>query len=417
MIEELQQLLDRYWILQSEDADWYYRIREKEDMLREFVREKLGCQLLVNSQLAKLEKIPGSAEAWMGFQELQQPMDYAFLLLCLSYLEDKAREEQFILSDLTEYIAGLYPGSEPVDWTVFQQRRCLVRVLRLLRDYHVIRVTDGDQEEFSQSEEAEVLYESTGLSRYFMRSFSRNIGEVRTGQDVLDSEWLDLEEEKGIVRRHRVYRKLLFGPVVYDQGNIGGAEQGELGVEGEGDESAIDNGEGNGRASEDPDFLYIRTYRNRLATDFEEKLRCELHIHRTSAMLVAEDGWGLGFPEASSNLSDITLQLATLIRQRTDGKLWDVSAQDTLELTEQAFLELLATCRDTYAKGWYKKYRDMSLGSLQAAVVEYMESWQMLQRNSELRTLTILPLAVKLQGMYPAAFMEKEGIAHAGKSK
>lgn len=381
MTEELQKLLDCFWIVREEDPEWYYRVREQETALRAFLRDKLGCQLVLNAHVAKIEKVPGEAQAWMGLQELQQPLDYCLLMLSLAYLEDKGSQEQFVLSDLTEYIVNMAPEETAVDWTVFSQRRCLVRVLKLLREYGMIRMTDGDHEEFAQSEETEVLYESTGLSRYFMRNFATDITDSGSAAEILGREWLDTADDRGIVRRHRVYRKLIFGPVIYSQG------------------------------PDDADFLYVRNYRNILAKDGAEHLNAQLHVHPTSAMLVQEGSWGSGFPEGN-NMSDIALQLAAMIREHVAEGLWDVAADDTLEMTLGAFEELVDRCRQRNAEGWYKTYREMKLEKLVQEVLAYLESWNMALSDEGLRTVRILPLAVKLQGQYPESFTVKEGLPY-----
>lgn len=375
MVDELQVLLDRFWVLRETDSEWYYRIRDQETSLREFLKEKLGYQLIINAHLAKVEKIPGRPRPWMGFQALQQPMDYGFMLLVLSYLEDKGAEEQFVLSDLTEYIVNLYPGSEEVDWTLFQHRRSLVRVLKLVRELQAIQVTDGDQEGFSQSEDVEVLYESTGLSRYLMRSFTTDITAYTTADEILNSEWLNLAEDRGLIRRHRVYRRLLVGPAVYGEG------------------------------PDDQDFLYIRNYRGTIERDFRDALRAQLHVHPTSAAMVAEDPWGTGFPEAN-NLSDIALQLAAVVRERVAAGRFELAADDTLELPRRDFANLVAACRERFSRGWYKTYREMKIDKLVNDVVQYLRDWEMVQVDDALRTVTILPMAVKLTGGFPAAFDE-----------
>ena len=51
----------------------------------------------------------------MGIQELNDPIQYVFLCLILSFLEDKEVEEQFTLSNLTEYIQSQYQ-EQTIDW-------------------------------------------------------------------------------------------------------------------------------------------------------------------------------------------------------------------------------------------------------------------------------------------------------------
>ena len=57
-------------------------------------------------------------------------MEYAFLCILLMFLEDKGREEQFVLSQITEFIQGNYIGEEKIDWTLYRHRKDLIKVLR-----------------------------------------------------------------------------------------------------------------------------------------------------------------------------------------------------------------------------------------------------------------------------------------------
>ena len=116
MNSELEQLLNKRWILKSEDKELYYKVRDSIGEIRKFASDKLGCQIIENALLVKMEKIPVVAECFMGIQDFSSKEEYAFLCILLMFLEDKDAQEQFILSQLTEYIAANMPG-EPVDWT------------------------------------------------------------------------------------------------------------------------------------------------------------------------------------------------------------------------------------------------------------------------------------------------------------
>ena len=126
-VEELQLLLENFWILRDENKEYYHRIRDAQERIRPFLEKKLRYRLIVNPQMAKLEKVPGETEAWMGIEDFRLPMDYSFLCLCLAFLEDKSPEEQFVLTNITEYVQAAYPGDEKVDWTLFSHRKSLVR--------------------------------------------------------------------------------------------------------------------------------------------------------------------------------------------------------------------------------------------------------------------------------------------------
>ena len=58
-------------------------------------------------------------------------------------------------------------------------------------------------------EAGEVLYENTGASRYFMKSFSKDIMEYTKPEDFRESDWFEVDEDRGFARRHRVYKRLI----------------------------------------------------------------------------------------------------------------------------------------------------------------------------------------------------------------
>lgn len=380
LIEDIMALMENFWILRGEDDETYYRLKENQERLKPFLEEKLGYSIHINPYLVKLDKVPGEAEPWMGVQDFQSPMDYCFLMLLLSFLEDRGPEEQFVLSDVTEYIQSMYPQEGEVDWTIYQHRRSLVRTLGFARDIGMIKINDGDDEQFSQSRDVEVLYESTGVSRYFVRSFSRDIAEMETIDEILGSQWLDMDEDRGVIRRHRVYRKLALSPVVYSSG------------------------------ADDQDFYYIRNYRNIIQKDIEEFMGAQLHVHKDCALvMVNEDYNGLvdRFP-SQNNLSDIVLQLATMMRRRIEKGQWELGVDGTVELTQMEFRRLMQECHEEFSHGWYKSYREMSLDKLVRQTKEYMMDWKMLAEDIHLKTLTILPLAVKFTGRFPKGYRKDD---------
>ena len=83
----------------------------------------------------------------------------------------------------------------------------------------MIKVDDGDEQNFANSIDTEVLYESTGFSRYFVRNFTTNILNYNSYKDIENEEWGEADTDKGIIRRQRVYRRLIMCPVVYNEGS------------------------------------------------------------------------------------------------------------------------------------------------------------------------------------------------------
>ena len=154
-MKELETLLNRRWVLKSEDRELYYKIRDSIGEIRKFATEKMGCQVIENALLVKMEKIPALPETCMGIDAFASKEEYAFLCILLMFLEDRDAQEQFILSQLTEYIAANMPG-EGVDWTLYTSRRRLVKVLRYAADQGILRVTDGSDDAFMDQETGEV---------------------------------------------------------------------------------------------------------------------------------------------------------------------------------------------------------------------------------------------------------------------
>ena len=113
----LEILLNRRWILKARDRELYYQVKEAlaSGEEKRFLREKMGYQVIVNPYLIKVEKMPAKPENWMGIMEFKDPVEYVFFCIVLMFLEEKEAEEQFVLSELTEYIQSQYE-KEQIDF-------------------------------------------------------------------------------------------------------------------------------------------------------------------------------------------------------------------------------------------------------------------------------------------------------------
>lgn len=368
-MEEVELLLNRRWILKSEDKELYYKVRDSIGEIRKFATEKMGCQVLENSLLVKLEKIPAIPEPFMGIGEFTSKEEYAFLCVLLMFLEDKDAEEQFILSQLTEYIAANVPG-ETVDWTLFTSRRKLVKVLRYAVSQRILKVTDGSDDLFMDGEAGEVLYENTGASRYFMRSFSRDIMDFGKPEDFQESEWFEMDEDRGIARRHRVYKRLLFSVGMYRET---GAEE---------------------------DFEYLKYYGRRLAEDLEQNFECRVHIHRGSAFLMMGEDCHMGTAFPGNNaVSDILLLCCARIRENVRQGIWKPGKEETIRVGNLEFEQMLKGVKKDFGSGFTKNYREMPDGEFVKEVLAQMELWTFLKREAQ--EIVIYPSAGKMAGVYP----------------
>lgn len=237
----LEILLNRRWILKSRDRELYYQVKEKlaSGEEKKFLREKLGYQVIVNPYLIKVEKMPAVPENWMGILDFKEPVEYVFFCLVLMFLEEKEAEEQFVLSELTEYVQSQYEG-EQIDWTVYRYRRHMIKVMKYCTACGLLNIDDGSEEGFARDYTGEVLYENTGASRYFMKNFTQDIMGYHSPEDFEKEEWIDVNEDRGIVRRQRVYRRLLMSMGMYKD------------------------------SDSEEDFAYVRNYRNMIQGELSE---------------------------------------------------------------------------------------------------------------------------------------------------
>ncbi|MCP8969355.1 TIGR02678 family protein [Ectobacillus ponti] len=366
----LELLLHHYWILRAKQPEWYQLIREREKVLRRYISDKFGLRLIVHQYFIKLEKIPVEPEGWMGIQDFQEQMDYAIFCCALSFLEGKAVEEQFLLSELCQDLQGDYPGELPLDWTLYTHRKSLIRVMKVLLDFQLIRVVDGDIARFDHNEEQEVLYEATVYSRYFMRTYPDDFSAYRHWEELLESDWKMNQEDE---RRKRVYRKLFFSP---------GLQRGE---------------------QQDLDFHYIRNFRNRLSEDIEEHSDYTLHIYKNTAFLSTAEPrqYHKVFP-TNQAVSDLILQLSWYMHQQPERFQPNESGQ--VLLTKSEFERMVEELRQQFQQGWSKAFREKSVSAVCADMLGEMKYWMMAEADEAF--IRIRPLAGVLAGQYPKDFQE-----------
>lgn len=375
-MKALEILLEKRWILKSRDRELYYQLKDQMGTVKKFLTEKLGYPVIVNPYLIKVEKIPAKPENWMGILEFRHQIEYVFFCLVLMFLEEKEAEEQFVLSELTEYIQSQY-REEPIDWTVYTYRRHLIKVMKYCVSCGILNVDDGSEENFARDDTSEILYENTGVSRYFMKNFTRDIMEFTSPEDFQKEEWIDVDEDRGIVRRQRVYRSLLMTMGLYrDQ-------------------------------ETEEDFAYIKNFRNMIQGELSELMDCELHVHRTGAFLVLGEDCRMGrcFPEENT-LSDIVLLVNAEILNRIDTGQIDPGPEEKILISREAFTETLENCREKYRGGFIKTYREMTAKEFTEKITDYMKELGLIEEQH--RDIWISPAVGKVTGHYPKDFLDRE---------
>lgn len=367
----LRILLEKFWVLRSSDPELYQLIREREKVIKRYVQDKIGFDLIIHQHFIKLDKIPVEAKSWMGLQGLSERRDYAMFCCALAFTENRMMDEQFLLSDICEDIKDMYPGEFPLDWTNYNHRKSLVRVIKQLEKLSIVIAVEGEVEQFAMNEEQEVLYETTVYARYFMRSLPKDLSQYDSKEAILAEEW---ERHGADARRKRVYRKLLMSPVMYRE------------------------------HEDDPDFAYLRNYRNRLREDIESHTMFRLEIFKNAAMLVTDERKQelTLFPDQKA-LMDIVLHFATYLRDHITA--YPPDAFGNIRMTHITLEQIITKLHREYSSGWSKQYREGTITSTTNELIDVLEDWEMLVKETGAFAYIIKPLVGRIVGKYPQQFL------------
>ncbi|MFL2076714.1 TIGR02678 family protein [Marinilactibacillus psychrotolerans] len=372
--EALMILFEQYWVLRKKDPESYRVIRENEKALKRYISEKFGYAFIIHKDFIKLEKVPVEPKTWMGLQDFQEPRDYALFCCGLAYMENRSIEDQFLLSELTEALTELFPGLFSLDWTNYQHRLSLVRVIKKLVELDILQEIDSDTggvEGFARTDNQEVLFQSTIYSRYFMRTHARSLKETQSIEEILKMDWERDQEDQ---RRKRVYRQLLLEPVLYRE------------------------------SEEDLLFDYIRRFRNRVREDIETHTPYELQITKNMAMLtLPEQKQQLeSFPDRKA-VSSVSLHFLTMIQEKLDHR--EVDPFGEIRLTQAQFEQMIQEMRKKYQHGWSSEYREKStLQKIAEDVFRQLDEWSFLKKEEQTGLIVLRPAMSQMIGQYPADF-------------
>ncbi|MBT2571349.1 TIGR02678 family protein [Planococcus sp. ISL-110] len=371
-VEALGILFEQFWVLREDEPQVYKLIREREHKLKRYISDKFGFDLIIHQHFIKLEKIPVEPKIWMGIQSFAEPMDYAIFCCALAYTEQRSVDEQFLLSDLVENIQEMYPGEFSLDWTNYQHRRSLVRALKEIVKLKLVKTIDGSIDLFQSNEEEEVLYEVSIYGRYFMRSYPDDLFRFHSMEEILESEWLRHPDDR---RRKRVYRKLLFSPVVHREN------------------------------TEDADFAYIRNYRNRLREDLEEHTPFGLEVFKNVALLTLPEQkrrYTL-FPDQRA-ISDVALHTMAHLRNLEDLEPTELG---TIRLPYATFESLVAEVKEIYGHGWSKQYRKESGEETAREILKLWQEWEMAEEEPDSGMLVVKSGAGRMIAHYPKKYLKE----------
>lgn len=362
-------LLSQRWVLKRNDRERYYQIKDHIKELRNLFQEKAGFSLISHPQFMRLDKTPGKAEPWMGITQFQHVEEYQILCYILTFLEDKEIEEQFILSHLCEFVQ-IQLGVDEEYWLQFKHRKMLVNVLKYCIKEQLIIQDDGNSDQFMQDQFVEVLFENTGLSRYFMRNFTADVFEWVDPQDVMENEWVSNDsQDRGLIRIQRVYRRLLLSCGIYREDD------------------------------ENDDFSYIRRYRKSIEKDLQQFFPCDLQVYESSAFLILDDDVKVGqmFPKSNA-LDELVVLCCSQIRKGIKNRDYKIDEREIYIDHKERILKRFKLVIQKQISYLPATYRQKSIDQLVDMVYQrFMEIGFMSYQNDE---VIFYPVVAKLTGEF-----------------
>lgn len=368
--KEMKALLYNFWITKEDDKELYYQIKSNQNKIKEFISKNLGSNLIIHDRFIKLEKIPTIVKSNARLGNFTTNLEYVMLTIMLLFLEDKTRGDYFILSDLIEYVKNtsitLELNNVP-DWNKVQDRRCLSNVISLLEELKIIKIRDTSKVSFVESINAEVLYETLGTSNYLMRMFDSSINGLKTPEDFIKNEFITQDEEKGDIRRYKVFRNILYTPSISSR---------DLSIN---------------------ELDYIKRKYTYIKNEIDKKLDMDTEITYNLTMLLDNENSNEkdNFPN-SKKLTDIVLIVNERLMQEINDKKIVLDNYETATIKEDYFENIIKDIKKTksiyigktMSKETDKRFYDM--------VVEYMEKYNFIERKNN--EIIIYPTISRIVG-------------------
>ncbi|RXZ82049.1 TIGR02678 family protein [Paenibacillaceae bacterium] len=350
-------LLNRPWIAKEDDPDLYFTVRDHYEELRDWFMDKAGFPLIVTRAIAKLDKTPVKAFAWMGFTEFREQRDYVFFTYGLWYLEGKTELDQFLLSDIVEEIREqmISVGLE-ADWRNYYDRLSMARALKKLRSLNVLYSVDGDETNWAQDAERNALYECSPTARYVLRRFPRDLAGCSQLGDLEDPiPYANTQEGQSMRRRHRVYRRLLLEPTVSD------------------------------RSWDSEDLNYVLWQRRAIMDQLEKMFGFVGRRYREGLLFFHPELTGECelFPTLSA-ASDLALLAAGEIRSRlTEGSGLEREDNGTVRLTIAELETIFYHLQLKHKEFWSKELKEYSSQDLAELCMKHLMEWGLGERENE----------------------------------
>lgn len=382
LLRGIEALIDNFIVRRDAGPEIFRGIVNNQKFIRKYMMENFGYRLRVDTEIAKLEKIPYYKREWLAIDVFKDELDYALYMALLANLEKKSSDDGFLLSVLIEDVRNFMTDIFEIDWKLRHQRESFARVLLYAQGIGIIRHLDGDIENFRKFENAEVLYRTTNLVKYQFRNLTKPVDSFVSEEELLH-DGFDKDNPK-----HNLFRKLLFEPVVFF----------------------------NELTEEENDYL-MRNYQH-VKMQISQYTPYSIERMFQCVYLVRKEkkNSGCQYPNSRRNISNMVAQVAYTLQQELKNRV--EKPMGLLILKNSEFEELLTKVKENFSAAWSTDYRERTtFNGLKYSILKYMLEWKFAEYDEDSMILTIYPVFIRTVGEYDADlrdYIDQENVKRRG---
>lgn len=347
--ECIETLFHYYWIHRDTQADLYFKIIARKTEISDIVREYFGYRLISRNEFVKLEKIPVTAQPFMGISDFTTTLHYIFFCCFLAFLEDNGEDRQFTLQYACDAIRIYYPeGAVPFAWEQRSHRKTFADMLQHCVKLRLINVIDRDIEGFRDNVQHDVLLQTTAYFRHFAPLFFFDLSKTQTCSQLKSCTVEEIINDT--TPTQRIMRRLFLEAAIYDD---------ELTVK---ERELLEN-------ADELEKL------NKMISEAFEYLQLERY-HRATILSHTEYRYGDYYPK-DDQISNAVVQYATY--------LWDMVHKGEIALDHNGNIRCLEyeammwfqKIKDLHAHGWTKYFTERPVTDIWRDVMNHMSLFKM----------------------------------------
>lgn len=343
----LKLLFENFWIIRSDSPEDYAFLRRYQGELQKELRQRFGMSLIIRPQYIQVLKRPHHLDSWMGEVGFTSQLDYSLFCCGMAYVEGLEAETPFMLDELIRDLELNVPEEIEVDWTNYNHRKSLIRVIKKMLELRIIENIQGETSEFEQSEaNQEVLFATTILARAFLSRAPQSYMQYEN----FDEYWNDIQENRSQEGNQLLYQRFMMEPIIQ-------------------------------RTKENEEtFVRLRNYYHVMKDYIETATFFHFELYRDYAAFTLEqrDHWQDVFPSRKV-VDEILIQLATIVRRESFEK----TSYGLIILSYEEWNQLLSELQEIYVQYWSKEFSEMSTQQLSNVLLERGREWHLFEENEE----------------------------------